>query len=145
MNDRRNWKTIAGRLERRIKDGWNTPKEFHRSTGIQEPTYYSLLRVLDPQADPPPRFETFAVLAHYAGFTPSEIGQAAAEVGAKPWDKIIGGSPVKIGQREQAMLEAVEKIVAKDHALWGRVASSLQFVADMADIDIADELGRMGK
>jgi hypothetical protein len=39
----------------------------------------------------------------------------------------------------------VEKIVAKDHALWGRVASSLQFVADMADIDIADELGRMGK
>lgn len=145
MNNRKNWKNIAARLERRIKDGWNTPKEFHRAVKVKEVTYYSLLRVLDPQADPPPRFETYAVLAHYAGLSPQEIGKAAAEVGATPWDRIIGGTGVATGEREQALLDAVGKIVEKDPALWKRVASSLEFVADMAGVDIAEELRRMGK
>ena len=137
------WKKVADKISRKINQTWGTPHEFSKTQVGKEPAYYTIIRALDNRLKPP-KFETLAMIAFYAGFTPTEIRQMAEDVGATPWDRLIGGNGESLGTLEKALLSAARKLAEANGKTMHRLAGNLEVLAEAAGVDISTELKTLG-
>lgn len=133
---------IIDRIALKIRGGYDTPTEFHRQTGIPVAAY-TVLRALDNSMDAP-AVPTLIVLASYAGFRNHEIADMLTEIGDTFWPRVLGRSHVVPTIRDQALLDAVHRVVEAEPSTWPGIVAHVQLLASAHRVDLSDLPPKLG-
>jgi hypothetical protein len=135
------YKKAIDRLSKKIRDGYGSPTEFHRQTGIPVANY-TISRALDNSLDCP-AITTVIIMAAYAGMKNREISELLTDMGDTFWPRLLKAETLSM--REQNLLDAIRIITDKNDRMWGTVANNLDLMASAVGVDITRQLAALGK